>query len=166
MATVNTASLRSEFDALKGRFETLCADAHDHVWAKRLGHLLSGTCRRVSELGTKALDEAHCRISSYPIHGPPRLQFADRHPDRTQHRRHNDQAGEGGKQLRWIIDRGRCTSFLPAVLWSRIAVCRGNLGTCTTEVISDQKLPQVPVPVPKPWYLLTLIWGVSISTHS
>ncbi len=26
MATVNTASLRSEFDALKARFETLCAD--------------------------------------------------------------------------------------------------------------------------------------------
>ncbi len=26
MATVNTASLRSEFDALKARFEALCAD--------------------------------------------------------------------------------------------------------------------------------------------
>ncbi len=26
MATVNTASLRSEFDALKARFETLCVD--------------------------------------------------------------------------------------------------------------------------------------------
>ncbi len=43
--------------------------------------------------------QAHCRISSsLPIHGPPGLQPADRHTDRTQrHRRRNDQAGREGR---------------------------------------------------------------------
>ncbi len=74
MVTVNTASLRSEFDALKARFETLCADG-----------AMSAESRALFEALLMRLHDALADLGGR------------RHPNRPQrHRRHNDQAEEGG----------------------------------------------------------------------